>query len=51
MPEYFDTNIFVYSFLNQGIEKQNLSTKLIDDAITVNKLCISNLVIQEFVYF
>lgn len=50
MDKYFDTNIFVYSFLNQGIEKQEISTKLIDDSIANGELVISTLILQELVY-
>ncbi len=50
MLKFFDTNIFVYSFLNQGIHKQEISTKLIDKSIKNNELVVSGLVLQEFVY-
>ncbi len=50
MIKYFDTNIFIYSFLNQGIEKQEISSKLIDNSIFNNELIISTLVLQELVY-
>jgi len=50
MLKYFDTNIFLYSTLNQGMEKQKLSTDLIDYSVENNELIISSLVMQEFVY-
>ena len=50
MLKYFDTNIFIYSFLNQGIEKQESSTNIIENAILNNEMVISILVLQEMVY-
>lgn len=50
MHIFIDTNIFVYSFLNQGIEKQEFCTQLINNSIKNNELVISDLVLQEFVY-
>ncbi|MCB0727910.1 MAG: PIN domain-containing protein [Ignavibacteria bacterium] len=50
MLKFIDTNIFVYSFLNQGKEKQDFSTQLINDSINKNELVISGLILQELVY-
>lgn len=50
MLKYFDTNIFIYSFLDQGKDKQEISSVLINNSITNNELIISTLVLQELVY-
>jgi len=50
MLNYFDTNIFLYSTLDQGLEKQKVSTDLIDNSVVNNELIISSLTMQEFVF-
>jgi len=48
--EYFDTNLFVYSFLNKDLPRGKLSTERIVNGIINRKLIISSLTVKEFVY-
>ena len=47
---YFDTNILIYASINQDAEKMIKSQKLLLEVISENKLLISPLVIQEYVF-
>ncbi len=50
MMIYFDTNILIYSIVDQGDDKLKLSRKLIDEAISNNKFYISSLVLIEYIF-
>jgi len=47
---YFDTNVLVYSVINQDADKMLISQKLIKQAIENNEFIISPLVIQELIF-
>ncbi len=49
MPDRFflDTNVFVYSFLREDIEKQSRAARLIEQALTTGEGVISWQVVQE----
>ena len=47
---FFDTNILIYFTINQDAKKQELSKKLIKDAIKQNNFFISPLVMSEYIY-
>jgi len=46
---FIDTNIFVYSFDNDNVQKRDISLNLISDALTKSKGIISYQVVQEFI--
>lgn len=48
MRKFFDTNVFLYAFLDQGSEKKNVAIKLITDAVRDGDGWISTQVIREF---
>jgi len=47
---FFDTNILIYFTINQDAKKQELSKKLIKDAIKQNNIFITPLVMSEYIY-
>jgi len=47
---FFDTNVLVYSTINQDRAKQKISDSMIDKAIMESSLSLSPLVISEFVF-
>lgn len=47
---FFDTNVQVYSTVNQDKDKQRISGGLIETAIKENIFSISPLVLSEFIY-
>jgi len=50
MINFFDTNIFIYATINQDEKKMLLSQKFIQEAVLENKLIISPLILQEYVF-
>jgi len=49
MRKFFDTNIFVYAFLDQGSGKKQVAAQLIADAVRAGDGWISTQVVREFV--
>ncbi|MGE5342499.1 MAG: type II toxin-antitoxin system VapC family toxin [Candidatus Omnitrophota bacterium] len=47
---YFDTNVIVYSIVNQDENKLSVSQRLIDEAFEKNSILISPLVLQEMIF-
>lgn len=47
---FFDTNVLVYSTVNLDEEKQEISDRLIEEAIKEKAFTISTLVLSEFIY-
>jgi len=47
---YVDTNVLVYISVNQGEEKRDLAAQIVRKLIKENKLFISPLTIQEFIF-
>lgn len=47
---YFDTNVIIYSVVNQGFEKMVLARKELSDARNSNQLVFSPLTLQELVF-
>lgn len=48
MRKFFDTNVFLYAFLNQGDAKKEIAAKLIAQAVRDGDGWISTQVIREF---
>lgn len=49
MRKFFDTNIFLYAFLDQGNGKKAVAAQLIADAVRTGEGWISTQVVREFV--
>lgn len=47
---YLDTNVLIYASIEQDIEKKEYALKLLDELISKDKLLLSTLVLQEFVF-
>jgi predicted nucleic acid-binding protein len=47
---FFDTNVLVYSTINQELGKQEISDRLIEEAIREERFSISPLVISELIF-
>ena len=45
---FLDTNIFIYTFDDRELEKQNKAQELVSEALTSRRGCISFQVVQEF---
>ena len=48
MRTFIDSNVFIYSFLNQGIEKKKVAARLLAQAIRDGNGYISLQVVKEF---
>ena len=48
MRKFFDTNVFLYAFLDQGDAKKEIAARLIADAVREGDGWISTQVIREF---
>ncbi len=48
MRKFFDTNVFLYAFLDQGDAKKEVAAKLIAEAVRAGDGWISTQVIREF---
>ncbi|WP_340104361.1 hypothetical protein [Rhodohalobacter sp. 8-1] len=46
---FLDTNIFVYTFDDLELEKQNVASNLVESAMTGRNASISYQVVQEFI--
>jgi predicted nucleic acid-binding protein len=47
---FFDTNVIVYSIVNQDPEKLKISQELIGNALDENSILTSPLILQELVF-
>jgi len=47
---FFDTNVIVYSIVNQDEEKLRISQQLINNALEENSILISPLILQEMIF-
>ena len=47
---YVDTNVLIYASIEQDIEKQQTAIRLIKDLVNNEKLILSPLVMQEFIF-
>ncbi len=47
---FFDTNVIVYSIINQDPGKLRVSQQLINDALDENSILVSPLILQELVF-
>jgi len=47
---YLDTNVLIYASVDQNQEKREKSLEIIENLIETNKLVLSTLVLQEFVF-
>ena len=50
MMVYLDTNVLIYAAIEQDKEKKNISIALIQSLVDTNKLILSPLVLQEYIY-
>ena len=48
MRTFIDSNVFIYSFLNQGVEKKQIAARLLAQAIREGNGYISLQVVKEF---
>ena len=48
MRTFIDSNVFIYSFLNQGVEKKQVAARLLVQAIRDGNGYISLQVVKEF---
>ena len=48
MRTFIDSNVFIYSFLNQGVEKRQIAARLLAQAIRDGNGYISLQVVKEF---
>lgn len=47
---YIDTNVLIYASIEQDMEKKERSLSLLEELISKNRLALSTLAIQEFVF-
>ncbi len=47
---YLDTNVLIYASYNQDLHKLNLAQMLLGNLIKQNRLMISPLILQEFIF-
>ena len=50
MTTFFDTNILIFTSINQDFDKQKISDKLIQEAIRDQTIVVSPLVISEYIF-